>query len=474
MDFEQVQIGEVSSWASRRKTIFLSSIVLVLFAITYSIFWYFWYSPPSCSDGVQNGDETGIDCGGSCPVICSTDVLKPIIRWDPRMFEISPGVWNALVYVENPNVNIDATYVPYKFVFYDENNQILEEREGATILPKAKTVGIFEGSILTKNNHSPQKAIFEIGKNISWDENGETYDLDMTHGSLENLDDEPRVEANIKNNGVEEIKNIELVIAIFDGYDNAVAASRTFIESLKKNQSQKILFTWPRPFNLGFRICEKPSDIVLALDKSGSMAALGQNPPQPLTDAKTAASFFTLNLGPEDGVGVVSFATEAINISNGIISDFVSVRDAIESIKIESNGTQYTNIFDALHKARLAIAAKADNDYSKIIILLTDGIANNPQNPEGKTEEDDIKYAENLALEEAIKAKTEGLIIYTIGLGNNINESFLKKIASEESNYFFAPTADNLKIIYKDISYDICKEIPARIEITYKIFGDSI
>ena len=29
-------------------------------------------SSSSCSDGIQNGDETGIDCGGSCPTACDT------------------------------------------------------------------------------------------------------------------------------------------------------------------------------------------------------------------------------------------------------------------------------------------------------------------------------------------------------------------------------------------------------------------
>lgn len=44
--------------------------------------WYLWYdnlyvgttekdSTPTCSDGIQNGDETGVDCGGSCSA-CST------------------------------------------------------------------------------------------------------------------------------------------------------------------------------------------------------------------------------------------------------------------------------------------------------------------------------------------------------------------------------------------------------------------
>ncbi|MEZ4887176.1 MAG: hypothetical protein R3E32_20765 [Chitinophagales bacterium] len=27
---------------------------------------------PTCTDGIQNGDETGIDCGGSCPNACAT------------------------------------------------------------------------------------------------------------------------------------------------------------------------------------------------------------------------------------------------------------------------------------------------------------------------------------------------------------------------------------------------------------------
>ena len=31
---------------------------------------------PSCSDGFANGDETGVDCGGSCPP-CDASVTPP-------------------------------------------------------------------------------------------------------------------------------------------------------------------------------------------------------------------------------------------------------------------------------------------------------------------------------------------------------------------------------------------------------------
>jgi len=33
---------------------------------------------PTCNDGIQNGDETGVDCGGSCPTVCLTQINLPV------------------------------------------------------------------------------------------------------------------------------------------------------------------------------------------------------------------------------------------------------------------------------------------------------------------------------------------------------------------------------------------------------------
>ncbi|MFH0804128.1 MAG: vWA domain-containing protein [Candidatus Zambryskibacteria bacterium] len=466
-----------NSWATRRRAIYLGAIVFALSAISYIIFWQFWYTTPTCFDNAKNGDETGVDCGGSCVLICRADVLQPIVKWDPRLFEVLPGIWSILVYVENPNTNIDVTYVPYTFTIYDESNKILAERKGATILPKNKTVGIFEGSIAIKEGVRPKRAVFELGDNILWNKNEKVgEDITITHGSILRLESAPRIEANVKNESTEEIKNIELVVVIFDGLDNAIATSRTFVENLKKNENTNIFFTWPKPFDLGSKVCEKPSDVILLLDRSGSMASLGLNPPQPLTDAKSAATTFVDQLSPKDKVGVVSFATmpkEPMDLN--LTSDLSLAKQAIGAVSIESGNTQYTNIYGALNSAwQELVSARAQDKSSKIIVLLTDGVANNPRSPNGGTETEDIKYAEDLTLKESSNIKKDGLSIYTIGLGGNINESFLKTIASKANNYFFAPKASDLETIYKNISFDICKELPARVEITYKIFGDSL
>lgn len=467
----------MNDWASRRKTLYLIALALILAGASFALFWKYWYQEPTCFNNLKDGSETGIDCGGSCTKVCSNEAIAPIVKWDPRLFETLTGVWSVLAYVENPNPNTDASYAPYTFTIYDASSGILAERKGATILPRGKTVGIFEGAISVENGKIPKRVVFEIGKNISWEksENGKG-DIIITHGPLLRTESQPRVEANVKNDSINEVKNIELIIAIFDGSDNAIAASRTFIEKIKKGESTDVFFTWPRPFELGSRVCEKNSDIMLLLDRSGSMAASGSNPPQPLSDAKAAALSFIGQLGANDKVGIVSFATNPKEpIELNLSSDFNLAKQAVDSIAIGSESTQYTNIYGALHSAwQELVSARARNDSKKVAVVLTDGVANNPRDPSGKTESDDIKYAEALAIKESTGAKKEGLIVYAIGLGDKVNESFLKTLASEESNYFFAPTSSDLESVYQSISSDICKEVPARIEITYKIFGDSI
>ncbi len=462
----------MNDWASRRKSIYLGVIVLFFTLVASFLFWKFWYKTPTCFDNIKNGNEIAVDCGGSCSLVCSGEALQPIIRSDPRAFEVIPGVWSVVVYVENQNSNLDATYVPYTFSLYGENNELLATREGATTLPKNKISGIFEGSISATSSKKIKRATFELGKNIAWQSNTKTSDeLSITHSSLLREDTAPRVEARVKNNSIENINNIELIASIFDGADNTIAVSRTFIDNLKKDSSSDIFFTWPKPFDLGVKVCEKPSNVALLLDRSGSMSSLGTNPPEPLTSVKTAATSFIDELSSKDRASVISFATMPTDPIDSLLSNnFAEVKNAINAIDIEKGSTQYTNVLDVLRFGSIELeSSRANENSSKVLILLTDGIANYPKDPKGSSSSADNKYAEDLSLTESQMIKQNGISIYTIGLGKDINESFLKQISSSESNYFFSPSTKELKEIYKKISSSICKEKPVRIEISYKI-----
>lgn len=464
----------MSSWASRRKAVYFWTVVLTLTAVSFSIFWKFWYRAPNCSDGLQNGDETGIDCGGSCSLVCSALTQSPISRSDPRVFKVMDNIYSVLAFVENHNLDFEAPYVPYKFKIYDEKNKLIYEREGVTIFAKNRTVAIFEGNMLITRG-IPKRAEIELPQSIHWLKILRNEpEIEIQSSAILKQDSSPRIEAVISNKSIEDLKNIELVAVVFDGRDNAIAASRTFINRLDKNQKSDIFFTWPKPFDLSVAACEKPSDIVIAIDRSGSMASISKNPPEPLSSVKSAAENFVSELKEGDSAGLLSFATEASDPPDAsLTSDFASLKASIINLQIKEDGTQYTNIADAISKSSDLLFAKDDGvKNQKIIVLLTDGAATRPSNPDGsKTEDEEIKFAEEAAQRTANLAKQNGVLIYAIGLGKNIRENFLKKIATTPENFLKAPSTSTLKDVYSKISSSICKELPARIEITYKIFG---
>ncbi len=58
------------SWASRRRTTYLTGVILFFVVIIGGPVAYLILSvAPTCTDGTQNGGETGIDIGGPCPLL---------------------------------------------------------------------------------------------------------------------------------------------------------------------------------------------------------------------------------------------------------------------------------------------------------------------------------------------------------------------------------------------------------------------
>jgi Mg-chelatase subunit ChlD len=191
---------------------------------------------------------------------------------------------------------------------------------------------------------------------------------------------------------------------------------------------------------------------------------------EPLQSVKNAASEFVGELRKGDSLGVVSFATDA-SIDSALQTDFSKAQSIIGNISIKKDGTQFTNIFSALLKSAELFSQLGSTNSQKVLALLTDGVATKPSNPRGKTEAEDILYAEAEALKEADNLKTQGVTIYTIGLGKDIHADFLRKLASTPENFLEAPSTTTLSSVYQQVSSFICKELPSKIEIRYKILN---
>jgi Mg-chelatase subunit ChlD len=451
------------SWSLRRQIIYGGGTLLVVTFVFILVFYSFFYQSPTCDDGVRNGNEKGVDCGGSCVRLCAGEALNPIVLWS-KVFSVTGDFYSLVAYVENPNLSYKNNKVEYEFSLFDENNLLIENRKGETFVPRNKKFIRFESGV-TSPSKKPKYVSFKFASFSSWMKDEEIEpDFYIVHSPLLSTSTVPRIEGTIKNESLNSVNTVELVALVFDSRQNTVAVSRTFVDNLLKNTSQDFVFTWPKPFDLGVRECLSPLDLVVALDKSGSMRSESIDPPEPLNTVKSTAENFILNLNDSDSVSVVSFGTDAF-IDGTLSSD---KNNALISVRALSIGTttasRETNIGQGLMNSFEELSSeRARSDSKKVVVLLTDGLPTEPR-MQGQPDYPKI-FSESVSSQ----MRSAGIDIYAIGLGSEVSEGFLKNITGDSDKYFIAPTKETLSSIYNKITAAICPQKPNAIQILYRI-----
>jgi len=443
-------------WAFWRRVEYTIGFFVVVALFSTGLYYLHWYQAPTCFDGIQNSDEHGVDCGGSCTRICSFEITAPAVLW-AESFKISDGQYNTVAYIENRNKSVGSPELRYTLKLYDDAG-LITERQGTTVLPPDGVYPIFEGRIMA-GERIPNKTTVEFASDAVWlpgEIGREQFSLERR--DLVNADSKPRLTAQLRNTSLDEAQDVEIIATIFDSAGHPLTAARSVVQYFSGRSTQSVVFTWPEPIAKTLRSCEIPTDVVLAIDLSGSMNDDGGTPPEPVTAVLAAAESFVSRLKNNDQAGIVTYATEAI-IEKALTHDTTSVSAMIPKLTIspkEERGS--TNTGDALKRIREELSSSRHNqDARKIAILLTDGLATAPA-------KDPEKYAQD----EAVSLKDTDIQLFTIGLGKKVNESFLRSIASSNAQYYNAPTTHELDLIYTAITKDICEDGPAVIEVIPK------
>ncbi|MGI8372633.1 cell wall-binding repeat-containing protein [Priestia megaterium] len=162
--------------------------------------------------------------------------------------------------------------------------------------------------------------------------------------------------------------------------------------------------------------------IGFALDSSGSME---WNDPDDIR--KQTAKEFVDKLDNNDKAAVIDFDDYA-NVNIGLTNNKEEIKDAIDQID-SSGGTDLAEGMEASINE-----LEDDNSKVKYIILLTDGQG---------------YYDKNLTK----KAKDLGIVVFTIGLGDDVDETLLKEIAEQTGGkYYHAQSSDDLDTIFDQTS----------------------
>ena len=239
------------TWALRRQLFFTSILLAIFLFLGYLIVSLYINKLPTCTDNKQNGNETGIDCGGSCVRACTLEVDKVSVLW-ARSFEVIPGRYNAVAYFENHNKNAAVSKIKYKFRFSDKDNIYIGKRDGETFIPPFGKFAIFEPAIGVGNS-MPVYTTFEFTEVPIWEQvpidKLNQLKISVADIKLENENDSPYLSATLKNNSLFTIPEVGVVALLYDEKGNVLSASRTYLDSLSGEESTRINFTWPKPFS---------------------------------------------------------------------------------------------------------------------------------------------------------------------------------------------------------------------------------
>lgn len=178
-------------------------------------------------------------------------------------------------------------------------------------------------------------------------------------------------------------------------------------------------------------ISSEPVSVLLLIDKSNSMGPFfGSNA---IVSAKRAASDFVNRLSPSDEAALISFSNSP-SFDQDWTNNYTLLKTRINAISTSGG----TGIWDALVTASNIIRTRTKK---RVMILLTDG--NDTQSSSTFTT--------------ALTAvKNSNSILYTIGLGDDLDEASLRTLAVQTGGqYFAAPSASQLDAIYEAISREI-------------------
>lgn len=194
---------------------------------------------------------------------------------------------------------------------------------------------------------------------------------------------------------------------------------------------------------IGLREACKPdlryADAVLVIDASTSMSAPAGPGRTKLDAAREAARAFLdqLLLGTTNQAAVVSF-NRAATLNQPLTSVRGDLETALGAIQLASE-TRLDLGVTAAHDELGGLRHRPGN--GKVMIVLTDGRVN--------------PVPVSVAVEAARQAQADGVTIFTIGLGDDLDFEALAAMASRPEYFYRAPTAEALAGIYRDIAGEI-------------------
>ena len=226
---------------------------LFYLAIFGAIFYWF-YSPSlkpssSCSNGIQDVGEQGIDCGGTCSKACTAAQLSAITSGPAMVFHPTPSSVSVMVQVQNPSQIFAARKFYYKFTLLDNSgNQVPGgEISGESFVYASEIKYVAEFNKPFADSSKIVAADFSIIGQPDWVSNSlfGKPNLSLQNSSTSVAANEVDIAGSIINNDTVSVSNVNIFAIIYSKLGRPAGISKTELNGIMPGQQQSFSITHP-------------------------------------------------------------------------------------------------------------------------------------------------------------------------------------------------------------------------------------
>lgn len=203
--------------------------VLILSGIGYGIYSGL-VTKTSCTDGIQNGKEEGLDCGTlACGVVCQ-EPIQPLEVLIEKVIEVRSGDYDFVAQISNPNTQYGASRIEYSIPEFN--------RSGSSYILPGQTKYLVITSL--KSGQPRVNAKLSINS-VEWEklnmpENEVNFEMVRSGQSL--------FEGVLFNNSNYDFDTVEVSVILFDELDSIVGVNKTEIKTFLSKTERGFLVQW--------------------------------------------------------------------------------------------------------------------------------------------------------------------------------------------------------------------------------------
>lgn len=230
--------------ARQKKQLIIGTIfILILGSIGYGIYAGLVIRA-SCTDGVMNGKEEGVDCGTlACGKACEPAIM-PINIISSQFFKVGQGQYDFVAQLSNPNVSYGASRLEYSLIFLKDGSEIQTNKGVSYILPGQTKWLVFTvlkipeevGSIRLIINNAQWEKLNILNNMVSFVLRRKDYHTTQKSTEFNGV---------LYNDSNFNFDKVDLAVILFDDAGGIVGVNRTDIRTFISKSERGFNVVWP-------------------------------------------------------------------------------------------------------------------------------------------------------------------------------------------------------------------------------------